>query len=68
MITTNNMCNLLLREKKYYANIKVYLQISNFFSEDKNSQKTGYQVGQLVVGFKADCLTGDLGLWMGCPP
>ena len=22
----------------------------------------------LVVGFKADCLAGDLGLWMGCPP
>ena len=22
----------------------------------------------LVVGFKANCLMGDLGLWVGCPP
>ena len=22
----------------------------------------------LVVGFKADCLSGYLGLWVGCPP
>ena len=25
-------------------------------------------VGWLVVGFKADCLTRDLGVWVGCPP
>ena len=23
--------------------------------------------GWLVVGFKTDCLKGDLGLWVGCP-
>ena len=22
----------------------------------------------VVVGFKVDSLTGDLGLWVGCPP
>ena len=26
------------------------------------------KVGWLVVGVKADCLSGDLGLWIGCPP
>ena len=25
-------------------------------------------IGWLAVGFKADCLKGDLGLWVGCPP
>ena len=25
-------------------------------------------VGWLVVGVKADYLTRDLGLWVGCPP
>ena len=25
-------------------------------------------VGWLVVGFMIDCLTRDLGQWVGCPP
>ena len=25
-------------------------------------------VGWLVVGFKADCITRDLGIWVECPP
>ena len=42
----------------------------------KNSQKTIFSVYfcnldgwlLLVVGVKADYLTRDLGLWVGCPP
>ena len=25
-------------------------------------------VAVVVVGFEADCLAGDLDLWVGCPP
>ena len=30
--------------------------------------KTSNKVRWLIVGCKADCLTGDGSLWMGCPP
>ena len=48
-----------------FSFVRYFLSIMLNFNSRFNSLKTVYR---LVVEFTADCLTRDLGQWMGCPP
>ena len=60
----NNSCN------RANFRLSVFGEFTTYVKHVRNPKlkKNQEMVVVVVVGFKADCLMGNLGLWVECPP